>query len=126
MWLSIKIIIRRGWQRMRRLDSITDSLVMKLGKLREMVRDRDSWHAPDHSQTWLGNWTTTKIKIKKQKSLPSCNWINKFWHIHTIKYYLAIKYKAVIQNNTCTPVLTTALLTIAKTRDNHVHQQMKR
>jgi len=30
--------------------------------------------------------------MKKQKSLPACKWINKFWHIHMIKYYLAINY----------------------------------
>ena len=35
-----------GWQRMRRLDSITDSMAMNLSKLRETVRDRGSWCAP--------------------------------------------------------------------------------
>ena len=39
---------RRGLQRMRWLDSITDAMNMNLGKLQEMVRDREAWHATDH------------------------------------------------------------------------------
>ena len=50
---------RRGRQRMRWLDGINDAMDMNLGKLREMVRDRETWHAAVHgvrkSQTRLGN-----------------------------------------------------------------------
>ena len=42
---------RRGWQRIRWLDSITDSLDMNLGKLRETVKDREAWHAAVHAVT---------------------------------------------------------------------------
>ena len=42
---------RRGCQRMRRLDSITDAMNMNLGKLQEMVKDREAWHAVVHGVT---------------------------------------------------------------------------
>ena len=52
---------RRGWQRMRWLDCITDSMNMNLDKLQEIVRHRETWRAKVHrvtkSQTRLSDWT---------------------------------------------------------------------
>ena len=67
---------RRGWQRMKWLDDIIDSMDMNLSKLQEMVKDREAWIATVHgvtkSRTRLSDWTTTTIliaeKLKKHAS----------------------------------------------------------
>ena len=83
---------RRGWQMMRWLDGITDSMDMSLGKLQELVMDRVAWCAAIHgvakSRTQLSNWTELISSLEKCLFKPFAHFLSE------LSVFLLLNYKS--------------------------------
>ena len=93
---------RRGWQRMRWLDSITESMDMNLSKFQEIVKDRGAWHSAVHevakSWTRVSDWTSTTnqhfptaLKILSPQVLLACLWSHSFPNLLSLPHPTSIE-----------------------------------
>ena len=90
---------RRGRQRMRRLDGITDSMDVSLSELQEMETEKEAWHASIHgiakSRRWLSDWTELSPRINSSEIIIVYPPYSDYKHLQQLQASLGLRSKLI-------------------------------